>query len=196
MTGRESLAIAFSGAATRSANPSARCSASRFGRELADDQRQVADRDGDQDQRQGAGEPLVTPRPSSQSARGSDSVLAPKAAEKKPAKVTPTCTAARKRLGSLSSFCTAWPRRPVSAIAADLRLAQRDQRDLRAGEDAADQDEDDDHDDAEPDVAHRRRTPRDSFGVGRSLPMVPAGAVEPGRPARPRPGRADVTCVS
>jgi hypothetical protein len=45
-------------------------------------------------------------------------VLAPKAAEKKPASVTPTWTAARNRLGSLSSRWTAFPRRPpFSAIA-------------------------------------------------------------------------------
>ena len=44
-------------------------------------------------------------------------MLAPKAAEKNPASVTPTWTAARKRLGSLSSRCTALPRRPpLSAI--------------------------------------------------------------------------------
>ena len=61
--------------------------------------------------------PALTPRASSHRAKGSESVLAPKAAEKKPAKVTPTWTAARNWFGSLSSFCTALPRRPVSAIA-------------------------------------------------------------------------------
>src|SRR5215212_4654530 len=61
--------------------------------------------------------PSETPRVSSQRAKGSDNVLAPKAAEKKPAKVTPTWTAARNWLGSLRSRCTACPRLPVSAIA-------------------------------------------------------------------------------
>src|SRR4051794_27433006 len=56
------------------------------------------------------------PRPSTaQSASGLDSVLAPNAAEKKPARVTPTWTAARKRLGSASSLFSVCPRRPVSA---------------------------------------------------------------------------------
>ena len=61
--------------------------------------------------------PSETPRACSQPAKGSDRVLAPNAAEKKPANVTPTWTAARNWLGSLSSFCTACPRRPLSAIA-------------------------------------------------------------------------------
>src|SRR5918993_1773727 len=61
--------------------------------------------------------PSETPRLCSHPAKGSDSVLAPNAAEKKPANVTPTWTAARNWLGSLRSFCTACPRRPVSAIA-------------------------------------------------------------------------------
>src|SRR5687767_6027637 len=57
------------------------------------------------------------PRVSSHRANGADNVLAPKAAEKKPAKVTPTWTAARNRFGSLSSRWTAFPRRPpLSAI--------------------------------------------------------------------------------
>src|SRR3954464_10897803 len=56
---------------------------------------------------------LWTPK----SASGVDRVLAPNAAEKKPARVTPTCTAARNRLGSLSSLFSACPRRPVSASA-------------------------------------------------------------------------------
>src|SRR3712207_2514531 len=61
--------------------------------------------------------PSRTPRSTSQAAKGSERVLAPNAAEKKPARVTPTWTAARKRLGSLSSRCTALPRRPpLSAI--------------------------------------------------------------------------------
>src|SRR3954468_8519269 len=62
--------------------------------------------------------PSRMPRATSQSANGWERVLAPKAAEKKPARVTPTWTAARKRLGSLSSRWTACPRRPpLSAIA-------------------------------------------------------------------------------
>ena len=64
-------------------------------------------------------EPLADARgPPASRPSGADSVLAPNAAEKKPASVTPTWTAARKRLGSLSSRCTALPRRPpFSAIA-------------------------------------------------------------------------------
>jgi hypothetical protein len=61
--------------------------------------------------------PSCTPLPSSQSATGAASVLAPKAAEKKPATVTPTWTAARKRFGSAISFWTARPRRPCSESA-------------------------------------------------------------------------------
>src|SRR3954463_7463102 len=61
--------------------------------------------------------PTDTPCATSQSAKGAERVLAPKAAEKKPARVTPTCTAARKRFGSLSRRWTACPRRPPSAIA-------------------------------------------------------------------------------
>ena len=152
-----------------------------LGGQLADDERDVADRDGDEDQRERCRRgPRTDPRSSSQPANGCDSVLAPKAAEKKPAKVTPTWTAARKRLGSLSRRWTACPRRPLSAIAADLGLAEGDQRDLRAGEDAADQDEDDDHDDAEPDVAHRRRAPR-GIGWGSTPPwcLLDGGPPEP-----------------
>src|ERR671920_424529 len=56
--------------------------------------------------------PSCRPRPTSQAANGRERVLAPNAAEKNPARVTPTWTAARKRLGSLSRRCTALPRRP------------------------------------------------------------------------------------
>ena len=53
-----------------------------------------------------------------------------------------------------------------------LSLAEGDQRDLGAGKDATDQDEHHDHDDAEPDVAHRRRAPR-GVRLGLTSPMVP-----------------------
>ncbi len=52
------------------------------------------------------------PSASKAGAKDGASVEAPNAAEKKPATVTPICTAERKRLGSRASEATAWPRPP------------------------------------------------------------------------------------
>jgi hypothetical protein len=95
------VAIVLSGAATSSEKPSAAAAPGAWG-QLADHQGQVADRDGDQHEAR-VGQPGAHAEGPNHSASGWDSVLAPNAAEKKPARVTPTWTAARKRLGSLSS---------------------------------------------------------------------------------------------
>ena len=56
------------------------------------------------------------PQPRSTGARSSANAEAPKAADRKPASVTPIWTAARKRFGSACSSATFWPRRPRWAI--------------------------------------------------------------------------------
>jgi hypothetical protein len=61
--------------------------------------------------------PAESPRSSSAPETGTARRAAPKAADRKPARVTPTCTAARKRLGSATRCATRAPRRPFSAIA-------------------------------------------------------------------------------
>src|SRR5829696_6325766 len=61
--------------------------------------------------------PSGTPQPTSASATGPASVAAPNAAEKKPASVTPTWTAARNRLGSPTSLASRSPRAPRSVSA-------------------------------------------------------------------------------
>src|SRR5215207_9947892 len=75
--------------------------------------------------------PSGTPQASSRSATGPASVAAPKAAEKKPASVTPTCTAARKRFGSPASLASRSPRRPRSRSALTW-LSRRDTRAISA----------------------------------------------------------------
>src|SRR6478609_11134661 len=64
-------------------------------------------------------EAALSPSPafSSTGAKSGASVEAPYAAEKKPATVTPICTAARKRLGSRATRATRSPRGPRSARA-------------------------------------------------------------------------------
>ena len=56
------------------------------------------------------------PQPTSVGVTSSASVVAPNAAEKNPAAVTPIWTAARKRLGFWASCATRSPRRPRWAI--------------------------------------------------------------------------------
>ena len=85
----------------------------------------------------------------------SDSVTAPKAEDSSAVEVTPICTAARNRFGSASSRATAWPRRPDSAIALDLALAQRHQRDLGGHEQPLDQDQRQHDADVEHGAVHR-----------------------------------------
>ena len=60
------------------------------------------------------GDPAGTPHPVSTAASGSDSVDPPYAEAKNPARVTPTCTEARKRLESARSLRTRSPRFPGS----------------------------------------------------------------------------------
>jgi len=114
ITGRASVAIRSSGPDAASATASVRCSASRFGASSPStsdtyEMRIVipmnasvcASRSG-------------IPQRTNWSPSGSASVAAPNAAEKNPASVTPTCTAARNRLGSPTSLASRSPRAPCS----------------------------------------------------------------------------------
>ena len=110
MTGVITVANVPSGGAKTLATPTERCSASRLGTssprtsDRYDTTRVVTT----SDTVSGAG----TPRPSKTGAKDGASVEAPKAAEKKPATVTPICTAERNRLGSRARVATACPRPP------------------------------------------------------------------------------------
>src|SRR5437899_312013 len=59
--------------------------------------------------------PCGSPHDSSTGANSSASVAAPNAADRKPAKVTPICSAARKRFGFEARENTRCPRRPRAA---------------------------------------------------------------------------------
>src|SRR3954447_16891237 len=65
----------------------------------------------------GSAAPGGRPRASKRGGRSPARVAPPKEAERKPASVTPTCTAARNRFGSSASLATDAPRRPRPAIA-------------------------------------------------------------------------------
>ena len=103
--------------------------------------------------------PSGMPVRSSGATRSTERVAPPTAAERKPASVTPTCTAARNRLGSeLSSATTATAPAPVRQ-GAGLAVAQRDQRDLGGREDAADEHEEDDESQRQGQVDHATAGP-------------------------------------
>jgi hypothetical protein len=59
--------------------------------------------------------PLASPRATRTGDSSAARVAPPKAAERNPDSVTPTCTADRKRLGLAVSRATVWPRFPRCA---------------------------------------------------------------------------------
>jgi hypothetical protein len=154
--------------------------AQALGGELAEHQRGVGDEQDDHDERRAVGQPArhAGPRVVPQRA---DSRLAPKAADRKPARVTPICTAARKRLGSLLSLATRAPRRPRSAIAFTCDSRRRHDARSRGGEDAADEGEREHDRDVGQDVAHG--VPCPSPHQGRGSRSTPSYWEVPRRPA-------------
>ena len=85
--------------------------------------------------------PCERPRSSSIGERSSANADAPKAAERNPASVTPICTAARKRLGSVVQLGDLRAPPAARGQRLDLALPQRDQGDLGSGEEGPDEQE-------------------------------------------------------
>ena len=139
---------------------------------------------------------------------GSPRVAPPKAADRKPDRVTPICTADRNRLGLAVSSATVRPRLPRSASCLTWDLAQRHQSHLRGGEHAADEDEQQDQQDVADDrsssarldhrhslavswASLRRRRPRvRSSGTSASRAAMSAAGRSPSRRATREAGRA------
>ena len=86
--------------------------------------------------------PVGTPQPSTTGIRYGDIEEAPNEADRKPHSVTPICTVERKVFGSRAIFATFAPRASSCSICSNLRTAQRDQRELGAGEHRAEEQED------------------------------------------------------
>ena len=138
MNGREIRASQSTGAANASATALGALQRQPLGCELAEHEREVRDHHRDGDEGDGARDPGDSPHPTNHGSREGAICAAPKPADTKPARVTPTCTAARNRFGSAVRARQPTPPSTGLREPLDLALAQRHQRDLRSGEEPPD----------------------------------------------------------
>ena len=117
MTGRKNPAMRLSGGANSLAAPSVRCRASRFGASSPTTRVTNVINKVTPTTPVAAANPSLQPWSTRKVLASSDRVTAPNALDSRAVVVTPICTAARNRFGSLTSRATIAPRRPDSARA-------------------------------------------------------------------------------